>query len=29
VFTLGYTLFALAVIAAWWRYPPGSDRARG
>ncbi len=22
VFTLAYTLFALAVAAAWWRYPP-------
>jgi hypothetical protein len=29
VFTLAYTLFGLAVIAAWWRYPPGSDRVRG
>jgi len=26
VFTLAYTLFGLAVIAAWWRYPPGSNR---
>lgn len=22
VFTLGYTLFGLAVVAAWWRFPP-------
>ena len=22
VFTLAYTLFALAVTAVWWRYPP-------
>lgn len=22
VFLLGYTLFALLVVAAWWRYPP-------
>ncbi|HEY0821595.1 MAG TPA: DUF2784 domain-containing protein [Rhizobacter sp.] len=22
VFTAAYTLFALAVLAAWWRYPP-------
>jgi hypothetical protein len=27
VFTLAYTLFGLAVIAAWWRYPPRSNRA--
>lgn len=26
VFTLAYTLFGLAVIAAWWRYPPDSNR---
>jgi hypothetical protein len=26
VFTLGYSLFALAVVAAWWRFPP---RLRG
>lgn len=25
VFTLGYTLFALLVVLAWWRFPP--DRA--
>jgi hypothetical protein len=29
VFTLAYTLFGLAVVAAWWRYPPGSDRVGG
>ncbi len=29
VFTVAYTLFGLAVIAAWWRYPPGSARSRG
>jgi hypothetical protein len=23
VFVLGYSLFALAVLAAWWRWPPG------
>ena len=22
VFTLGYTLFGLAVVASWWRWPP-------
>ena len=22
VFTAAYTLFALAVVAVWWRYPP-------
>jgi len=22
VFTVGYTLFGLAVLWAWWRYPP-------
>jgi hypothetical protein len=22
VFTLAYTLFAMAVVAAWWRFPP-------
>jgi Protein of Unknown function (DUF2784) len=26
VFTLVYTLFGLAVIAAWWRFPPQSRR---
>jgi hypothetical protein len=25
---LAYTLFGLAVVAAWWRFPPGSSRAR-
>jgi hypothetical protein len=24
VFVLGYTLFALAIVAAWWRWPPGA-----
>ena len=29
VFVLGYTLFALLVVAAWWRFPPGrGDRDR-
>jgi hypothetical protein len=28
VFTLAYTLFGLAVIAAWWRFPPGRARGR-
>jgi hypothetical protein len=28
VFTLAYTLFGLAVIAAWWRFPPGRTRGR-
>ena len=28
VFTLAYTLFGLAVAAAWWRYPPGRPRNR-
>jgi polyferredoxin len=28
VFTLAYTLFGLAVVAAWWRWPPrGAARA--
>jgi polyferredoxin len=26
VFTVGYTLFGLAVLASWWRFPP---RRRG
>jgi polyferredoxin len=26
VFTLAYTLFGLAVAAAWWRYPPRRGR---
>jgi hypothetical protein len=29
VFTLGYTLFGLAVGAAWWRFPPRGRRGRG
>jgi len=28
VFTLVYTLFGLAVIAAWWRFPPHRTRGR-
>ena len=28
VFTLGYTLFGLIVIAIWWRYPPRTDPGR-
>lgn len=28
VFTLVYTLFGLAVLAAWWRFPPGRTRGR-
>jgi Protein of Unknown function (DUF2784) len=26
VFTLAYTLFALAVVVTWWRYPPRRQR---
>lgn len=26
VFTVGYTLFGLAVVAAWWYFPPRSNR---
>ncbi len=26
VFTLAYSLFALAVAAAWWRFPPKAGR---
>ena len=26
VFTLGYTMFALMVVAAWWFFPPGNKR---
>lgn len=26
VFTLAYTLFGAAVVAAWWKYPPGRRR---
>lgn len=29
VFTLAYTLFALAVVAAWWRFPPRRRGHRG
>lgn len=29
VFTLAYTLFALAVAAAWWRFPPRRRGQRG
>jgi hypothetical protein len=25
-FTLGYTIFALAVVATWWYFPPESRR---
>jgi len=28
VFTVAYTLFGLAVVVAWWRYPPGLGRQR-
>jgi hypothetical protein len=28
VFTTAYTLFALAVAAAWWTFPPRRRRAR-
>jgi uncharacterized membrane protein len=28
VFTLGYSLFALLVAAAWWRFPPANNRSR-
>jgi Protein of Unknown function (DUF2784) len=27
VFTAGYTLFGVLVVAAWWRFPPGRGRA--
>lgn len=27
VFTLAYTLFGLAVLAAWWRFPPRRFRS--
>jgi polyferredoxin len=27
VFTAAYTLFGLAVVAAWWRFPPGTREA--
>lgn len=26
VFVLGYTVFALLVVAAWWRFPPRTRR---
>ena len=26
VFTAAYTLFGLAVVAAWWRFPPRRSR---
>jgi hypothetical protein len=26
VFTVGYTVFGLAVAAAWWRFPPSRRR---
>jgi hypothetical protein len=29
VFTVAYTLFGLAVVAAWWRFPPGRDARQG
>jgi hypothetical protein len=29
VFLVGYTVFALLVLAAWWRYPPVLRRRRG
>jgi hypothetical protein len=29
VFTVAYTLFAVAVAAAWWRYPPLNRKLRG
>ena len=28
VFTLGYTLFGLAVVASWWYFPPEPFRSR-
>lgn len=28
VFTLAYSLFGLAVVASWWRYPPRRDSRR-
>jgi hypothetical protein len=27
VFTAAYTVFGLAVVAAWWRFPPGHREA--
>ena len=29
VFVVGYTLFGLAVLAAWWRFPPEPGRRSG
>jgi Protein of Unknown function (DUF2784) len=29
LFTLAYSVFALAVLAAWWRFPPRSRRDKG
>jgi len=29
VFTLGYTLFGLLVLATWWRFPPRRSRKDG
>lgn len=29
VFTVVYTVFCLAVVAAWWRYPPRIGRGSG
>ncbi len=28
VFVIGYSLFALAVVAAWWRWPPQRSQTR-
>jgi polyferredoxin len=28
VFTSGYTLFGLLVVATWWRFPPTTRRGR-
>jgi hypothetical protein len=28
VFTVAYSLFGLAVVAAWWRFPPTAGRRR-
>lgn len=29
VFTLAYTVFGLATVAVWWRFPPELRRRRG